>query len=383
MSQGTPRPRVASLAGVLLAVSGVTLFPGCSLGSGKAGAARRQPTASTAGEPSTRPRTQPSSAATAAATASSVSPLSAGEKAALREKALALLMTTAQSGTPEERANALESLVQTPQRLAGVAEAGLSDQNLGVRAVAAMAIGKAKLTDLAPRVRPLLQDESSFVRAAAMFALKRCGASVDLSPLAGMLFDQSARARAQAAFVLGELGDKSAVPLLREAHKSLSARANPAEVRISDLQLAEARIKLGDDSALADIRSALFPAKEEDAESAVLAVQIIGQIKDTVSVNRLIELTAQKEAGGQELPGELRMAAASALARMGQPYGAYIAREYFQGGKETLRAQAASLFGEVQRPENLQIVSRLLEDPDGRVRVAAAAAVVKITDRGE
>jgi HEAT repeat protein len=198
-----------------------------------------------------------------------------------------------------------------------------------------------------------------------------------------MLFDSSARVRAQAAYVLGELGDRSAVGLLREAHKSLSARANPTEVRLSDLQLAEARIKLGDDSALADIRSALYPAKEEDLEAAVLAVQIVGQIKDSVSVNRLIELTNQKEPGGQDLPGELRMAAASALARLGQQQGSYIAREYFQGGKETLRAQAASLFGETQRPENLQLVARLMEDPDGRVRVSAAAAVVKITDRAE
>jgi HEAT repeat protein len=198
-----------------------------------------------------------------------------------------------------------------------------------------------------------------------------------------MLFDPSALTRAQAAYVIGELGEKSAIGPLREAHKEISARANPTEVRLSDLQIAEARVKLGDDSALADIRAALYPAKPEDLEASALAVQIVGQIKDTVSVNRLIELTNPKDSGGQDMPGEIRMAAAAALARLGQPQGSYIAREYFQGGKESLRAQAASLFGETQRPENLQIVSRLMEDPDGRVRVSAAAAVVKITDRSE
>jgi HEAT repeat protein len=376
MSQQMKRSNLGATAAALAGAVGMTMFAGCSLGSGKRSSRMLDQPAS---QNASRPRSQPSSSSSA----SKLPPLSTTEKAALREKALALLVTMAQNGTPEERANALEALVQTPQRLASVAESGLTDQNLGVRAVAAMAVGKARLATLAPRVRPLLQDESPFVRAAAMFALKRFGASVDISPLAGMLFDSSARVRAQAAYVLGEMGDKSAVPLLREAHKSLSARANPTEVRLSDLQLAEARVKLGDDSALADVRSALFPAKEEDLEAAVLAVQIIGQIKDAVSVNRLIELTAQKEPGGQELPGELRMAAASALARMGQPHGTYIAQEYFQGEKESLRAQAASLLGDIQRPENLQIVSRLMEDPDGRVRIAAAAAVVKITDRGE
>jgi HEAT repeat protein len=308
--------------------------------------------------------------------------MTANEKASLREKALNLLSNTAQAGSPEERANALEALVQTPRRLANVAETALQDTNTGVRAVAALSIGKAKLTALAPKVRPLLTDESPFVRSGAMYALKQCGATVDITPLAGMLFDTDARVRAQAAYILGELGEKSAVAPIREAHKSASGRSNQTEVRLSDLQLAEARVKLGDDSALAEIRAALYPSKPEDFEAAALAVQISGQIKDTVAVNRLIELTAPKDSGGQDMPGEIRMAAAAALARLGQPQGSYIAREYFQGGKETLRAQAASLFGETQRPENLQLVSRLMDDPDGRVRVSAASAVVKITDRG-
>ncbi|HMN39596.1 MAG TPA: HEAT repeat domain-containing protein [Phycisphaerales bacterium] len=310
-----------------------------------------------------------------------IKPFSAAERASLRERAITLLSNTAQAGSPEERANALEGLVQVPTRLAGVAEIALKDPNPGVRAVAAMSIGKAKLTALAPRLRPLAQDENPFVRAGALFALKQCGAPVDITPLAGMLFDTSAGVRAHAAYILGELGEKSAIGPLREAHKVSSGRASQTAVRLSDLQLAEARVKLGDDSALADIRAALYPAKPEDLEAAALAVQIVGQIKDAVSINRLIELTAQADPGGQDMPGEIRMAAAASLARLGQPHGSYIAREYFQGGKETLRAQAASLFGETKRPENLQLVSRLMDDPDGRVRVAAAAAVIKITDR--
>jgi HEAT repeat protein len=312
---------------------------------------------------------------------SKVIPLNSNERASLREKALMLLANTAQAGSPEERANALESLVQTPARLAGVAETALQDQNVGVRAVAAMAVGKAKLANLAPRLRPLLQDESPFVRAAAIFALRRCGQTIDPSALAGYLFEPDPRLRAHAAYILGELGEKSAIGPLRDAHREHSNRANPSAVKISDLQLAEARVKLGDESALADIRTALYPAKPDDLEAAVLAIQIIGQVKDTASTNRLIELTATKDQSGQEMPGELRVAAATALARLGQSQGSYIAKEYFRGGKESLRAQAANLLGETQRPENLQLVSMLMDDPDGRVRVSAAAAVIKITDR--
>lgn len=310
-----------------------------------------------------------------------VPPLNSNERAALREKALTLLANTAQAGNPEERANALESLVQTPARLAGVAELALQDQNVGVRTVAAMTIGKAKLTNLAPRVRPLLQDESPFARCAAIFALRRCGQNVDPTPLAGYLFEPDPRIRAHAAYILGELGEKSAIGPIKDAQKERTARNNGAATRISDLQLAEARVKLGDESAVADIRSAMYPAKSEDLEAAVLAIQIAGQIKDNASTNRLIELTATKDQSGSEIPGELRVASAAALAKLGQSQGSYIAREYFRGGKEALRAQSANLFGETQRPENLQLVSQLMDDPDGRVRVAAAAAVVKITDR--
>ena len=322
----------------------------------------------------------PNDAIASSVSSAKIVQLTSNERAALREKALSLLANTAQAGSPEERANALESLVQTPARLSGVAEIALQDQNVGVRAVAALAIGKAKLANLAPRVRPLLNDDNAFARGAAIFALKRCGQSVDVSPLAGLLFDPNPRIRAHAAYILGELGDKSAIGPLRDAHKESAARANAAEVKLSDLQIAEARIKLGDETALSDIRSALYPAKPEDVEAAVLAIQIIGQVKDTGSTNRLIELTAAKDPSGQELAGEVRMAAASSLAKLGQPQGSYIAREFFRGGRETLRAQAANLFGETQRPENLQMVSQLMDDPDGRVRVAAASAVVKITD---
>ncbi len=321
--------------------------------------------------------------------ARAVETMTSADRATLRERALDLLVNTATSGSDEERANAVEALVATPGRLSGVAETALQDRNVAVRTVAAMTIGKAQVRPLAGKVRPLLTDNSPFVQAAAIYALRRCGIGADPTPLAGMLLDPSTRVRSHAAYILGELGDTSALGPLRDAHKhgGGAGRMNGSELRVSDLQIAEARIKLGDSSALADIRSALFPARAEDLEATILAIQIIGQVKDAASVNRLIDLTQPRDPSGQEQPGEVRMAAAMALARMGQPHGSSIAREFFAGASEPLRAQSAHLFGETKRPENLSVLSRMLEDPDGRVRVAAASAIVKITDaaakRGE
>lgn len=308
--------------------------------------------------------------------------VAAADRAALRERALELLTNTALSGADEARVNAIESLAMTPGRLSGVAETALQDRNVAVRTVAAMAVGKAKLKSLTAKVRPLLSDNSPFVQGAAIYALRRCGVGADPTPLAGMLFEPSTRVRAHAAYIMGELGDKSAIGPLRDAHKQSGGlgRTNGGELRVSDLQIAEARIKLGDKNAVSDIRSALFPARPEDYEATILAIQIIGQVKDAPSINRLIDLTQTRDPAGQDQPGEVRMAAAMALARMGQPHGSPIAREFFAGGSEALRAQSAHLFGETKRPENLSVLNRMMEDPDGRVRVAAASAIVKITD---
>ena len=303
------------------------------------------------------------------AESSKVVHLTSTERAELREKALAYLVKTAQGGTPEERANAIEALSPTPARLAGIAELALKDQSPAVRSVTAMSIGRAKLAGLAPRVRPLLQDDSPFSAAAsAIYALKRCGQNVDLSPLSVMLFDPNPRVRAQGAFILGELGEKSAVAMVRDAQHANMSRANPAEVKLSDLQLSEARVKLGDDTALPEIRTALFPARPEELEASVLAIQIVGEVRDVGSTNWLIQLVAPKDATGGEIPGEIRIAAAASLAKLGQPQGSYVVREYFRGGSEALRAQSAHLLGETGHTENLQIVSQMMDDPDGRVR---------------
>lgn len=301
-------------------------------------------------------------------------------RAAMREQALILLVNTASAGGNEDRANALEALGMTPVRLASVAEPALVDPNAGVRAIGAMAVGRAKLVKFAPRLTPLVQDENAFVRIGAIYALYKCGAPIDISPLASMLMDPSPRVRAQAAFVLGELGQKSALGPLRDAARAPTGRAAPAAVRLSDLQVAEARVKLGDDSALADIRTALFPSRPEDLEAAALAIQIVGEVKDQGSVNRLIQLTAPMDESKQPMPPEIRMAAAASLAKLGQTRGSYIAREFYMAQQDTLRAQAAFLMGETKNPGNLAILTGMMNDQVGRVRVYAAAAIVKITE---
>lgn len=308
-------------------------------------------------------------------------PTTSVSKSALRERALTLLQSMATGGSPEERSNALEALSATPARLSGVVEPALTDESPGLRAVAAMVVGKSRYEGAGELLMPLAKDQSWMVRSAGIYALKRTGKPVDPTALATMLTDRAPRIRAQAAFILGELGEPSALGPLREAARENLSRANAAEARIMELQIAEARVKLGDESALADIRTALFPARSEDLEATALACQIVGQVKDQASVNQLINLTKQKDDAGAPMPAEIRLAAAGALAKMGrQPRNASaIGREYVSNSTDAVRAQAAYVLGESGDLDALPMLEQLLADQVGRVRVSAAAAIAKMT----
>lgn len=298
----------------------------------------------------------------------------------LRERALKFLGETSLSTDAEVRANTIEALLPVPARLEAVARRGLSDENLGVRAVAAAAAGKTKLPRLAEHVRPLLRDQSAQVRVNAIYALARLGQPVDLGPLGAAMNDPSPFVRAQAGWVLGELGNKSALPLIRDTARDRMSLADVAQIRSMRLQLAEAMIKLGDETAIDEIRAALFPSRPEELESTALAAQILGEVGDKQSAGQLIQLTAFKDPAGNRFPAEIRMVAAASLARLGQPYGSFIADEFYNHSSAPLRAQAALTYGDIRRRENLGLLDAMMKDPQPLVGVAAAAAILRTTD---
>lgn len=300
------------------------------------------------------------------------------ERSAVREQALELLADATGSDYPQLRANALEALGRVPARARSAAAAGLADENEGVRAVAAMVVGRAGLVELSASVRPLLSDESPYVRAAAIYALRINGEEVDATELAGLLLeDDSARVRAHAAFILGELGNTSALPLLRAASRSSDARADLASDKLMRVQVAEAMAKLGDDSALQAVRAALLPARPKDLEATALAAQVVGQVGDRASEGQLIVLSAYEQQG-RKMPAEVRLAAASSLALLGQRQGSFIADEYWNSTIEAVRAQSAYVYGVSGAVERLGRVEEMMSDESVLVRVAAADAVLRI-----
>jgi len=319
------------------------------------------------------------------------------EKSQQRERSLALLQNLARSDNALLRANAIEGMLPTPARCEPLVRAGLADDNLGVRFAAAMAVGRLRLKNSAPMVRPLLSDPDPSVRAAAAFALIRTGNNADQTELSSMLMSGDARARSNAAYILGELGNASAAPMLRDAARQPMPSDAPIAVRLYRLQLAEALVKLGDKTASDTVEAALYPSSREDFEAAVLAAQIIGEVKAEKAAGQLVNLIEMQPASAGKpsdprqavylQPRELRLAAASSMAKMGYFGGWYVGDMYANADEPAVRAQAAFVLGATAHKQTLNAslsrLERMLDDANPLVQCSAAAALLKTLQRND
>ncbi|MEC9158284.1 MAG: HEAT repeat domain-containing protein [Planctomycetota bacterium] len=300
-----------------------------------------------------------------------------------RELALQILLDSMRSEWPQMRANALEALIPDPKRLRGEVVAGFLDENRGVRFVALMAMYEAGLCELQPMARELLEDPSDSVRAAAILALRRCGATIDPTPLAVMATSDDPEVRANAFMVLGLLGNPSADQLIRDALGHSMGLVNPNRARIVELQGATALVRLGDAGEIQPIRAALFTPSEQ-GELVLLAIQSLSELRDEGAKGMLVRLV---EAEGEQSrrPPEIRLAAATALARLSyQGAGPYLrlALEFRTDPDPAIRAQVAAMLGYVPSERGEVLLTDLLEDPSGAVRLAAAGSVLRLSAGG-
>ncbi len=301
----------------------------------------------------------------------------------LRRDALALLVDATRWGDALTRANAYESLIVAPDTLGQVVGAGLLDENIGVRSIAAVSIGQAGVRGHEPGLHAMLADESAYARASAIFALAKLGHDVDRSPLAGFLLQGDPPGlRGHTAYLLGELGDASAVDLLRSAAEAPMELASQAERRVVELQLSEAMIKLGELQQLGPVRAALFPSQPGDLEAMLLAVQIVGEVGDRSSRGRLVQISETRDNAGQSMPPEVQLAVALSMAKLGDRQGWFIADEFWDSPREVLRADSAAVYGLTARSRDLDRLARMMEDRSGRVRVSAAAGILRGVEPG-
>jgi len=364
MLLGRISPRGTAAAS--LAATALTLFPACD-----APRSDRLPTWSSKDQ-SIMPEGQPALNGRGAR-----APLPVTASSSLQTSAMRLLDEAARSPDAMIRAIAIEALEPTPEALEPAVRRGLGDPNPGVRFVAAMVGSKAKLPGLAPLVEPLLMDANDSVHAAAILALHRSGRRVDATPLGRMIVAPTADVRGNAAMVLGELGNRSALPMLSEALLVPMPRALPAQVRLVDLQIGEAMVKLGDTGQLEPIHAALF-SRSDQGECIGLACQIVGSLRDQSAMPMLQRLV---DAGGADTrPDEIRLLAAVAtmqILRPGPPQLEDLGLAEVPDARPEVRALASKLLGHFASPRSEVALGRLLRDRDPVVQVAAAAAALR------
>ncbi len=304
-------------------------------------------------------------------------------RSVLRERAIALLEESARSERADVRANALEALLQVPARAKPLIERGLEDENLGVRTVALLCAGRLRLTSSEARFRELLSDRSPYVQCAAIFALARCGKPVDRTPLAtALMSDPKISVRSHAASILGELEDRSSIQMLQQASVQREPFASVSELSLLRLQIAEALVKLGETDQIETLNAALFPARADAVEGAVLAATMLGELKASSSADLLKNVAAQEQRGPggsiePAMPPEFRLAAAVSLAQMGDESGLFVAEQFREHPSELIRAQAAHAYGHLGGDRALTGLESLVGDQSEIVRVSAAAGLVR------
>ena len=275
------------------------------------------------------------------------------------------------------RAHAIESMQYDMTIFEPGVRRGLADREPSVRFVSAMSVAKLRMPGAGPLIEPLKLDPNESVQAAAILALTRCGTQTNPTPLAKMILSQSAELRGNTAMVLGELGNKSALIMLKEATRQPMSRANPAAVRIVNLQIAEAMVQLGDQSEIEPIHAALF-FRSDQSECIELACEIASRLHDQGSLPMLQRLVEAD--GGDIRPIEIRLFAAIAACKIMQspPIGlAGLGVSCSHDPNVRVRTLAAKLLGVVGGADTESVLSRLLRDREPEVQVAAAGSILR------
>lgn len=311
------------------------------------------------------------------------------------------------SKDPRARARAAESLAQAdearrPEALEALRPL-LEDTEGAVRFAAVAALGRLRDGESVEAIVSHFDDRDPLVRQAALIAAadlgdRRAGPALRdaltagnpevrfqaavsyamlcpeeaVGPLVEALDDGDAEVRQNAATALGDL--------LADATDADRTRANRALARAVEDRSPAVRFE----AALAlvagrDERAGpVLLAALDDSQRAIDAAEALGELRYEPARERLAAL-----AGRRFRSPELRVVAAGALARLGDPRGAETLRKVLTGWRSDVRPLAVDVVGRVGLTELAAVVAGLLERPRGADPVVVVQTLARLAGSSE
>ena len=258
----------------------------------------------------------------------------------------------------------------------------LHDDYWGVRFEACIGLGVARDQASKPLVLKCVEDPSPAVQAAALYALHKMGDPSRTSNLAELLLrHKEASVRRLTAQLLGRLGEPKSIVLLKRA---VSDRDHGVR-----LEATAAMARLGDTKSVQQLVYSASSGYSDEQTFAVLELALLGEpLCEEVLRLRLDQ--------GPHL--ETKLVAARGLGRLGYSDGLRLALSSLQYDSpdvsarvakqdpptqqvRRVRALAGLALGDIGDPSALSALREVMHGDDPDVQVAAAKAIIQITDR--
>lgn len=281
----------------------------------------------------------------------------------LKAQARSEITSAAHAKDPLIRAHAMESI-----RAVGAKKSvdevlwGLNDQEGVVRYAAALTAGEMRLAEAHATLLKMLEDPDKTVRVGVRFALHRLGDKRYSHDLEKFARDPDFSVRADTAMVLGMLGEPSAVGLLKDMQFD-----RDASVRV---QVSEALWRLGDTGAREELVAATFSHYVDDQAIAFIA---LAEPRDS-------QVLPHIHPGLISPYNQIALIAARAAGMLGSDAGYPLAVAGAENSDPAQRTLAAFAFGAIGRTDAQPILSKLLQDSNPDVRLAAATAILELRE---
>jgi HEAT repeat protein len=242
-----------------------------------------------------------------------------------------------------------------------------------VSTAAPAALGREAIAVLAARA----EDPDPEARAVAATAWGELGNRAAVPRLKRALSDNNADVRIAAASGLTKLGDvQGLVALIDETKPIMSGRASsPAEElrrMARDAARARAALKLGEtgrDSGVDALKSLLADPSGEVRDAAAVALARLGRGDAAQFLEALKDTDEATRAAG-----------ARSLGLIGRDGLEALKKALSSDASASVRAEAAAALGSFADPSSIQLLAAALADKSGRVRLAAARALSRRED---